>query len=128
MSDSSDTSVEPETPTPSHKRVKCPEKWKKAVAKRKRDSGEEYVSVATKKTVAGRSIGAPCGCPKKCFDLVSSCGMVSRQSILLIMIILIPIMCLHRYFQVFKHNLYVFSSILYSLKIRICTKLAEINT
>ena len=52
MSDSSDTSVETETPTPSRKRVKCPEKWKKAVAKRKRDSGEEYVSITTKRAVA----------------------------------------------------------------------------
>ena len=47
MSDSSGTSVEPETPTPSRKRVKCPEKWKEAVTKRKRDSGEEYMSIAT---------------------------------------------------------------------------------
>ena len=69
MSDSSDTSVEHETPKPSRKRVKCPEQWKKSVAKRKRDCGEEYVSVFNQKTVAGRSIGDDCGCPKKCFNM-----------------------------------------------------------
>ena len=45
-----------------------PSKWLKNVAKRKRDSGEEYVSATTHKTMEARSVQAPCTCPKKCFE------------------------------------------------------------
>ena len=33
--------------------------WKKNIAKRSRNSGQEYVSVKTNKTVAARAVGEP---------------------------------------------------------------------
>ena len=69
---SRESSEEPNIPTPPCKRAKNQAQWKKYIAKRKRDSGEAYVSVKTKREVLGRSIGSPCGCVKKCFEKVGS--------------------------------------------------------
>ncbi|KAK4323231.1 hypothetical protein Pmani_006062 [Petrolisthes manimaculis] len=41
--------------------------WKRNLAKRKRNSGKEYVGLNTGKTVAAKQVGPPCGCPKGCF-------------------------------------------------------------
>ncbi|KAK8371844.1 hypothetical protein O3P69_019821 [Scylla paramamosain] len=41
--------------------------WKRNLAKRKRNSGQEYVGLNTGKTVAAKQVGPPCGCPKGCF-------------------------------------------------------------
>ena len=46
------------------------ETWKKNVAKAKRNKGQEYVSLATGKTVPERKVGPPCKCSKKCYDRV----------------------------------------------------------
>ena len=42
---------------PSKKRVKDSDSWRCNVAKKKRNSGEEYVSVATSKTVSSQCKG-----------------------------------------------------------------------
>ena len=44
--------------------------WSKHVAKRRRDSGEAYVSVTTKKEVNARKPGPPCTCPRNCYTKV----------------------------------------------------------
>ncbi|KAK4320631.1 hypothetical protein Pmani_008514 [Petrolisthes manimaculis] len=41
--------------------------WKRNLAKRKKNSGQEYVGLNTGKTVAAKQVGPPCGCPKGCF-------------------------------------------------------------
>ena len=60
------------------KRLVNKEKWIKAVTKRKRNSGESYVSLSTKKTVPARERGMPCSCSNKCFDKV---GVENVESI-----------------------------------------------
>ena len=45
-------------------------KWKKNIAKKKRNSGEEYVAHKSDKIVPARRVGDPCGCPKDCFGKV----------------------------------------------------------
>ncbi|XP_045126265.1 uncharacterized protein LOC123513258 [Portunus trituberculatus] len=47
--------------------------WEKVVAKKRRDSGLEYVRLATKKVVAARKVGEPCECPKACFTMLGDC-------------------------------------------------------
>ena len=51
---------------------------KKKEAKRKRDSGEAYVSRTTKKMVPAKQVGKPCGCPLNCFEKV---GLENVQTI-----------------------------------------------
>ena len=53
---------------PKMRKRKEEEKWKKNITKKKRDRGEEYVSRTTSKVVPGRRVGAPCTCPKNCFQ------------------------------------------------------------
>ena len=55
------------SPSGSRKRKINQTDWKCNVAKRKCNSGEEYVSVNTGKTVAAKAVGPPCSCSKKCF-------------------------------------------------------------
>ncbi|MPC35831.1 hypothetical protein E2C01_029268 [Portunus trituberculatus] len=43
--------------------------WAKNVAKRQRDSGQEYVAIKSKVVPAVR-VGSPCTCLKKCFEAV----------------------------------------------------------
>ena len=57
---------------PSAKKRKGNETWARNIAKKQRDSGQEYVSVTTKATKPAASVGAPCACPKKCFDVVGA--------------------------------------------------------
>lgn len=57
---------------PSAKKRKGNETWAKNIAKKQRDSGQECVSVTTKATKPAASVGAPCACPKKCFDVVGA--------------------------------------------------------
>ena len=49
------------------KKRKDDSQWKRNLAKKKRNSGQEYVGLNTGRTVAARQVGAPCGCPKGCF-------------------------------------------------------------
>ena len=58
------------SPSQSRKRPRNPEQWQKNIAKRKRNSGEEYVSIKTKKTISARKIGPPCKCKNNCFQKV----------------------------------------------------------
>lgn len=51
------------------KRKNTPSKWVKNIAKLRRNSGKEYVSVKTRRRVTSREIGAPCR--DGCFDKVS---------------------------------------------------------
>lgn len=51
------------------KKTRAPAKWVKNIAKAKRNSGKEYVSVKTGRLVAGRQIGPPCR--DGCFDKVT---------------------------------------------------------
>lgn len=67
---SSDTSMQRETHTPVRKRIRKPEQWKKSVVKKKRQSGEKYVSRTTKMEVAARTVGPPCSCTKQCYELI----------------------------------------------------------
>ena len=61
----------PETPEgPLMKRKEDKAAWKKTVVKRKRDSGEEYVSRSTSNVMPARGVGEPCDCVKQCFQNV----------------------------------------------------------
>lgn len=51
------------------KRKRNPASWQKNVSQKKRNSGEEYIS-KRKKVIAARKVGAPCTCPKRCFERV----------------------------------------------------------
>ncbi|XP_042884054.1 uncharacterized protein LOC122260721 [Penaeus japonicus] len=53
---------------PSKKKKGDVSQWKKSVAKRRRNRGQEYVSVGRNKFVPARQVGEPCGCPKRCFE------------------------------------------------------------
>ncbi|MPC27405.1 Fidgetin-like protein 1 [Portunus trituberculatus] len=44
--------------------------WEKVVAKKMRNSGLEYMRLATKKVVAARKVGEPCECLKACFTIL----------------------------------------------------------
>ena len=52
------------------KRKRNEDDWQRNKAKRQRDSGQEYVSCKTGKTVAKRAVLGPCPCQKKCFEVV----------------------------------------------------------
>lgn len=54
----------------SRKRQKKPEQWKSNSTKKKRNSGEAYISRKTNQEVPARTIGPPCTskCQKHCFD------------------------------------------------------------
>ena len=62
----------PDLSSPSQARVRPrhKQKWKKSMAKTKRNLGQEYISVKTGKSVVARTIGRPCSCRKKCFQRV----------------------------------------------------------
>ena len=53
---------------PTLKRRKNEAEWKKTVAKKKRNRGQEYVGRNTRKIVAACRVGAPCEYPKGCFE------------------------------------------------------------
>ena len=76
----SDTSASSSTSTVQHtrsrKRPVNKSKWKVSVSKKKRNLGEEYVSVKTKQAIKARTIGAPCKCG--CFEKI---GMDKIQTI-----------------------------------------------
>ncbi|MPC64909.1 hypothetical protein E2C01_059031 [Portunus trituberculatus] len=55
---------------PQKKRKADKSQWQKVVAKKRRDSGLEYVRLAKKKVVAARKVGEPCECPKVCFTML----------------------------------------------------------
>ncbi|GBL86452.1 hypothetical protein AVEN_164607-1 [Araneus ventricosus] len=55
-------------PGSSRKRMKKEITWKKVEAKKKRNSGEEYVSRHTNVVVPARQIGEPCSC--QCFSKI----------------------------------------------------------
>ena len=44
--------------------------WRSVIAQKKRNRGEEYVSVRTGKKVQARKIGPPCTCENKCYEKV----------------------------------------------------------
>lgn len=76
---SSDTTP-PGSPDPGddergRKRTRQKENWKKSVAKRKRNLGQEYVSLSTSCVVQARKIGPPCACKNKCFQTVTQAGV-----------------------------------------------------
>ena len=58
------------TEEPRVKRFCDKSKWGKSIAKKKRDSGEAYIGVKTKRPVAARRLGAPCTCPLKCYNVL----------------------------------------------------------
>ena len=58
------------SPSQARKRASNPQMWKKSVAKQKRNAGQEYTSVATKKKVPAKKIGADCRCSSNCFERV----------------------------------------------------------
>ena len=60
------------------KRKGNPKLWKTSVAKKKRDSGEAYVSAYTNKQMPARRVGPDCKCPKKCYEKI---GMACIQEI-----------------------------------------------
>ena len=65
-----DYPVEFRSPSQARKRLRKPENWKRAVAKKRRNTGLPYKSRTTGKDVDGRVIGPPCKCKRKCFELV----------------------------------------------------------
>ena len=64
------------TPKVGRKRGRAEDLWKQNIAKKKRQQGQEYVSVKTKKTVPARKPGPPCkdGCllrvPEECRNAI----------------------------------------------------------
>ena len=48
------------------------QEWSKNQAKRRRDSGQEYVAVKSKVLKPAARVGEPCNCPKSCFDAVGA--------------------------------------------------------
>lgn len=68
MSDTSDSDAGNESAL-MQSRKRRPETWKSVVKKVKRDKGKEYVC-RKGSVVAGRTMGQPCACSKKCFDKV----------------------------------------------------------
>ena len=65
-----DNGVEYRSPSQARKRSRNPDNWKKSIAKKKRDSGQNYTSLQTGKPVEARKIGLPCTCKNNCFELV----------------------------------------------------------
>ena len=65
-----DYPVEFRSSSQARKRPRKPENWKKAVAKKRRNTGLPYKSTTTCKDVDATVIGLPCECQKKCFELV----------------------------------------------------------
>ena len=66
------------SPSQARKRPCNQDKWAKSIAKRKRNSGMEYISPNTKKTMSARTIGVACTCKMDCFNKV---GMDNIESI-----------------------------------------------
>ena len=66
------SSTEPDMISPSEASVRTrnPRDWKKAIAKEKRDAGQEYVIVHSGKRVPAKQPGPPCTCKKKCNDKI----------------------------------------------------------
>ena len=64
---SSESEGEVVVPSTSHKRLVHHDAWKSVQRKKKRNSGESYVSQKGK-NVAERKVGAPCKCPQKCYE------------------------------------------------------------
>ena len=58
------------TPSGIRKRPRNEVKWKRNIAKKRRNHGLDYVSVKNGKNIHARQVGLPCSCTKKCFDLV----------------------------------------------------------
>lgn len=69
-----------ELPTPSGvvKRPRKESKWKKNVAKRKRNKGEQYVSVKTGNVISAQQMGPACTCKMVCFQKI---GELNTQEI-----------------------------------------------
>ena len=65
-----DNGVEYRSPSQARKRPRNPDNWKKSIAKKRRDSGQNYTSVKTGKPIEARKIGLPCTCKNKCFEVV----------------------------------------------------------
>ena len=59
------------TPRRPRKRPRNPDSWKRAVAKAKRNRGEQYTSPTTGKVVEARKTGPDCLCRRRCFDRVT---------------------------------------------------------
>ena len=57
-------------PSGARKRPRNPDSWKQNKAKKARNSGEEYQSRNTGRTVPARRVGNPCSCQKQCFDVI----------------------------------------------------------
>ncbi|CAL4159647.1 unnamed protein product [Meganyctiphanes norvegica] len=58
------------SPSGSLKRNINPENWQHSIAKKACNSGKQYVSPITGKTVPAKNIGNPCTCTKQCFAKV----------------------------------------------------------
>lgn len=54
--------------TLTRKRKRDVKNWQDVKNKKLKNSGEAYLSVRSKKTHVGKSIGPPCSCKKKCFE------------------------------------------------------------
>ena len=54
------------------KRRSDPDKWKKTVAKQKKNAGEAYTSLTSGKQVEARKTGPPCLCKNKCCEKLGS--------------------------------------------------------
>lgn len=63
--------ITPMKPTKTRKRKRNSGSWLANKARRRRNSGRAYTSTKTKKTYAGKVMGQPCSCPKKCWGRIS---------------------------------------------------------
>ncbi|KAK4308972.1 hypothetical protein Pmani_019377 [Petrolisthes manimaculis] len=79
MSDSETEAAEDfTTPSGVRRRPRNEDKWKRNIAKKRRNHGIEYISINSGKMIRGRQVGPRCSCAKKCFDLV---GEVNIQQL-----------------------------------------------
>ena len=60
------------------KRFREPEKHKKFIRKKRRNAGQEYLSISGKKVAAKTFSNTNCGCKKKCFERIPE---VDRQNV-----------------------------------------------
>ena len=58
------------SPSQATVRPRKPSAWKKNVALKRRNEGQEYVSAKTGKLVSARQVSPPCKCIKKCYEKI----------------------------------------------------------
>ena len=58
------------SPSQATVRPRRPYAWKKNIAQKRRNEGQDYVSEKTGKLVSAKQVGLPCKCIKKCFEKI----------------------------------------------------------